>query len=180
RSRARIRHAGARDRLRHRAVTARLLDRGALVTAVDQNPAMLEQARSRLSGIGTDRLVLLERTASEIDALSEADFDAVVASLSLSEMSPQERAFVLRESLKRLRQGGVLAIADEVVPRGRWRRVLFSILRGPQAALAWLFVGATSHAIRELGAEMSAAGAELLDERRWQGGMLALIVARKR
>ena len=78
------------------AVTALLVERGARVTALDQNPEMLEQARRRLAIPSVGRADLLERTASEIDGLPERSFDAVVASLSLSEMSPGERSFVLR------------------------------------------------------------------------------------
>ena len=56
------------------AVTERLVARGAEVTALDQNPEMLERAQARL---GDAPVAWLERTASEIDALPEQGFDAV-------------------------------------------------------------------------------------------------------
>lgn len=160
------------------AVTQRLVSRGAKVTALDQNPEMLEQAMARLRGAGLETEVRwLERTASEIDGLPEAEFDAVAVSLALSEMSESERGFVLRESRRRLAPGGVLVVADEVWPRRGWRRALFAALRIPQALLGWLLAGSVSRPIRDLAAEVRAEGFRLRDERHWLLGSLALVVA---
>jgi ubiquinone/menaquinone biosynthesis C-methylase UbiE len=161
------------------AVTARLVARGARVVAVDQNPEMLEQARARLSDAPPGAVEWLERTASEIDALPEAGFDAVVASFCLSEMSPGERAFVLRQAFRRLRPGGILAVADEVLPRATAQRLLHRLLRLPQAALGWLLVGSTSHPVGDLAAEVREAGFAVRSEARWLQGGLAAIVAER-
>jgi ubiquinone/menaquinone biosynthesis C-methylase UbiE len=159
------------------AVAARLLARGAHVTGLDQQPEMLELARERLADAPPQALDLLECTAAEIDRLPARAFDAVVASLSLSEMSRHERDYVLREAARRLRAGGVLAVADEVRPRGTLRRILFALLRGPQAALAWLIAGAVSRAIPDLASEIRAAGFRIREERRWLCGSLAAFIA---
>ncbi len=161
------------------AVTAQLVARGTNVTALDQNPEMLERARARLARTGEGQVTWIERTASEIDRLPEAGFDAVVASLCLSEMSWQERTFVLREAFRRLRPGGLLAVADEVRPRGTARRLLYTLLRGPQAALGWLLAGTLSRPIPDLAAEIEAAGFVIRREERWLGGALALVVAER-
>ena len=161
------------------AVTERLVKRGARVTALDQSPDMLEQARKRLAGTEDSDVSWLERTASEVDGLPEADFDAVVAGLCLSEMSAGERAFVLRALARCLRPGGVLAVADEVQPRRTGQRVLHALLRAPQATLAWLVMGSTSRPIRDLAAELAAAGLEVRSEQRWLLGRLAAVVAER-
>jgi ubiquinone/menaquinone biosynthesis C-methylase UbiE len=157
-------------------VTERLLSRGATVTAIDENPEMIERARARLGG-RSEHLELLERGAAEIDRLPEAGCDAVVASLSLSEMSTSERAFVLREARRRLRAGGRLVIADEVLPQGVVQRFVFRLLRVPQAAIAWLGAGQVSKALPRLREEIAEAGFRVVDERRWLAGSLALFVA---
>ena len=72
-------------------VTRLLLDRGAVVTAIDQSPEMLEQARERIGDEPRGAIRFIEQTASEIDALPEASFDSVVLSLCLSDMSASER-----------------------------------------------------------------------------------------
>ncbi|UCE84920.1 MAG: class I SAM-dependent methyltransferase [Deltaproteobacteria bacterium] len=159
-------------------VTERLLARGARVTALDQNPEMLERSRERLAG-RTGAVEWLERTASEIDALPEAAYDAVVASLSLSEMSAGERAFVLRAAARRLRPGGVLAVCDEVRPRRAPQRLLHGLLRVPQVLLAWLVVGSVSSPIPDLAAELRSAGFSVRAERRWLWGSLAALIAER-
>lgn len=162
------------------AVTRRLVERGAEVVALDQSTAMLEQARRRLGDRPDAKVEWLERTASEIDSMEAGAFDAVVLSLCLSEMSRGERAYVLAEASKRLRPGGVLVVADEVVAQGWLRRTLQRLARGPQWLLAWLLAGSVSRAIDDLRAEVAASGIEGLSERRWLQGTLALLVGHGR
>jgi demethylmenaquinone methyltransferase/2-methoxy-6-polyprenyl-1,4-benzoquinol methylase len=158
------------------AVTERLVRRGAHVTALDQNPEMLERARVRLGREPGDRVDWQERTASEIDALPAGVYDAVVASLSLSEMSGSERRFVLRAALVRLRPGGVLAVTDEVCPRGQLQRLAVGLVRLPQAALGWLVAGSVSHPIPDLAGEMRGAGFEVTNETRALLGSFAVVL----
>jgi demethylmenaquinone methyltransferase/2-methoxy-6-polyprenyl-1,4-benzoquinol methylase len=161
-------------------VTALMLARGAHVTALDQSPEMLERARARLEGKPQASLQWLEQTASEIDRLPEASFEAVVLCLCLSDMSCSERAFVLREAARRLAQGGRLVAADEVqAPRG-WRRVVQRVSRIPVAAIGWLLVGTVSRPVPDLAAEIREAGLQIVDETRWLMGTLALITAEPR
>ncbi len=158
------------------AVTALLAARGAAVTALDHDPAMLEQARQR---VASEAVTWLERTAAEIDLLPPASFDAVVAGFCLSEMGAAERRWVHLQAVERLRPGGVLAVGDEVRARGGGR-LLQALLRGPQAALAWLLVGSVSRPIPDLGSEIGAAGLEVRSEERWLFGTLAAVVAERR
>jgi demethylmenaquinone methyltransferase/2-methoxy-6-polyprenyl-1,4-benzoquinol methylase len=144
------------------------------VTAIDQAPEMLEQARLRLAD--DDAVAWVEQTAAEIDRLPTSRFDAVVLCLCLSDMSPSERAFVLREAVLRLAPGGRVVAADEVRPKG-WRGWLQRIWRIPQAALGWLLVGSLSRPIRDLAGELQAAGLRPSDSRTWLLGTLELTVA---
>ncbi len=155
-------------------VTVLLRARGAKVTAIDQAPEMLEQARLRLAD--DDAVAWVEQTAAEIDRLPTSRFDAVVLCLCLSDMSPSERAFVLREAVLRLAPGGRVVAADEVRPKG-WRGWLQRIWRIPQAALGWLLVGSLSRPIRDLAGELQAAGLRVSDSRTWLLGTLELTVA---
>ena len=159
------------------AVTERLVGLGAEVTALDQSPEMLERARQRLVDAPPDAVTWLERTASEIDGLPDASFDAIVVSLCLSDMSPGERAFTLRQAARLLREDGTLAVADEVIPGRVVERLLHALLRLPQRLLGWLLAGSTSHPIRDLAGELRAAGFVVRQERRWLLGSLALVTA---
>jgi len=162
-------------------VTARLVALGARVTALDQSPEMLEQARARLAEqpASEGSVEWQERTAAEIDGFPAASFDAAVVSLCFSDMAKSERAYVLHELARVLRPGGVLAVADELKPRGRAARALALALRAPQALLAWLAVGSTSRPIADLAAELRAAGFRVHAERRFLLGTLGTLIAER-
>jgi len=155
-------------------VTKRMAERGARVTAVEHNPEMLEQARSR---VASGDVEWLERTASEIDALAPAAFDSVVLSLCMSEMSTEERTFVLREARRRLCPNGRLVLADEVRPRTWGRALLVGALRAPQAAIGWLVAGSLSRPLHDPDGEILRAGFAITERREWLAGSLAMIVA---
>ena len=132
------------------AVSQRLLQRGARLTALDQSPEMLEQARRRVGGADVQ---WLERTAAELDELPREAFDAVVFSLCLSEMSEDERRYVLARARERLRPGGRVVVADEVHAPGALRFVQL-VMRAPQWWLGWLLAGTVSRPLRDLRAEL--------------------------
>lgn len=161
------------------AVTERLVARGARVVALDQSPAMLARARARLADAPPGLVAWRECAAAEIDSLPAGGFDAVVASLCLSEMAGVERSFVLREAARLLRPGGVVVAADEVRPRRRWQRGIWTALRWPQVLAAWLWVGSLSHPLSDLCGELAAAGLHVLGERRWLLGSLAVAIAER-
>ena len=161
------------------ALTQALLERGAVVEALDQDPQMLDEAHRRFGPEVAERLHLHECTAAEIDRFDDNSFDSVAASLSLSEMSPIEREFVLSQAFRALRNGGRLCIADEVRPRPWWGRLFYTILRVPLAAAAWCVAGSTTAAIPDLAAEVTGAGFYLVSEERFALGMLAVVVAEK-
>jgi len=160
------------------AVTERLVRGGADVTAIDQNPEMLALAKKRLAG-ATKEVDWRETTASEIDSLPAGAYNAVVMSFSLSEMQPEERSFVLRESARRLRTGGVLIVGDETLPKTGWKRLLVQVLRVPQVALAWMLTGSWSTPIARLADEVAAAGLVVESEQRWRLETMAVVVGHK-
>jgi demethylmenaquinone methyltransferase/2-methoxy-6-polyprenyl-1,4-benzoquinol methylase len=157
-------------------VTARLLDRGGRVTAIDQSPEMLELATTRL---GAGAAEWREQSASEIDKLPPACFEAVVLCLCLSDMSSSERGFVLREAAARLVPGGRLVAADEIRAPTGWRRVVQLLWRVPQAVLGWLLVGSVSRPVPDLAHEVRAAGLRIQNEESWLVGTLGLVVAER-
>jgi cyclopropane fatty-acyl-phospholipid synthase-like methyltransferase len=156
-------------------VAGMIARQGAHVTAVDQNPQMLEIARRRLADLSG--VELREQTACEIDRFGQNTFDAVVASLCLSEMSEQERAYLFEQVRKLLAPGGVLVAGDEVIARGLGQRALQFVLRLPQALLGWALVGSVSRPIRDLPGELERAGFRVRDQRHYLLGTLAVVIA---
>ncbi len=159
-------------------LTERLLDAGAKVEAIDQNPQMLDQAGRRL-GLARTGLQLRECAASEIDALADASFDGVAASLSLSEMSHSERSYVLAQVARVLKPDGCLAVVDEIRPGRAWQRLIHTGIRWPMAMATWLLTGSTTHAIEDLPAQLTEVGLDPYYERCSWLGTLAVVAARR-
>jgi len=141
------------------ALALRAARRGARVKAIDVNPEMLEIASDRLTRSGVAANVsLVEMGVAELDREAAGSYDVVMSGLCFSELSEDERRYALAQAARILRPGGRLLLADEVVPRGRMRRLLHALLRAPLAAIAYLVTQQTTHAIANLPEQVEAAG----------------------
>lgn len=139
-------------------LTRALAARGARVTGIDQNPEMLEVARDKTSDLG-DAVDLREMAAVEIDDRFEpASFDAIASTLALSEMSEDERRYVLRAAARLLVPAGRLVVADEVLPKSRGARAARAVARFPVAVLTYLLTQTSTSAIPDLSELVSGCG----------------------
>jgi demethylmenaquinone methyltransferase/2-methoxy-6-polyprenyl-1,4-benzoquinol methylase len=161
------------------ALTARLVARGAMVTAMDRDPEALDEAARRLGSGSEGRVQWIAREASALDTLPEDAFDVAVASLCLSEMDHVERGHVLRHARTRLKTDGLLVVGDEIVPRGAAERVLVGVKRLPQV-VAGALGASTREPIVDLDEAIEAAGFRILGDRRWERDGLAVVVAERR
>jgi demethylmenaquinone methyltransferase/2-methoxy-6-polyprenyl-1,4-benzoquinol methylase len=154
--------------------------RGATVVGIDVNAAMLEVAQRKAMRAGAAGPVTwLELGAMEIeDRFGPATFEAVVACLSFSEMTPDEQTYVLEVARTRLRPGGRLVVADEVVPRGTVRRALYGLRRWSLALLVYALTQTTTRPVAELPGRVRAAGfLDVVVERMW-GDAFCIVRAR--
>lgn len=115
-----------------------LMSRGARVTAIDKDPEMVRTARERVTD--DDQIKITRNTALEIDRLfKDNEFDAVVLSLVMSELTIDERAWVIDQCARILKPNGLLLIADEFQPSSAIKRLTFSALRWPLHLIAYLY-----------------------------------------
>ncbi len=157
-------------------LTAELVRRGARVTAIDQDAAMLEIARQKIG----DRAELIEMAAVEIaDRFPPASFDAVASTLALSEMSEDEQAFVLDAARRVLRPDGRLVVADEVLPEGILGRVAHAFWRLPLAAATWLLTQTSTRAVRDLAGLVRRAGFVDVEQRPLRRAGVRLVQGRR-
>jgi demethylmenaquinone methyltransferase/2-methoxy-6-polyprenyl-1,4-benzoquinol methylase len=142
--------------------------RGAEVVGIDVNADMLEVARSKPLPVGmTGSVEWLQLSTAEIeDRFEPKTFDAVTACLVMSELSADERAYTLAVALTRLRPGGQLVLADEVVPDSSLHAFLHRALRMPLAVVTYLLTQTTTCAVRGLDEELQRAGFVEVDEDR--------------
>lgn len=156
-----------------------LVDQGATVEGFDLSPGMIAAAYDRIKGRGLgEKFIAREMGVEGMDGLPSAAFDAVVSTLTLSELNPDERRFALKQAARVLRRGGLIVIADEVVPRSRMRRVLHAFGRAPVAALTYLVANATSRPIGDIDIDLAQAGFIVEKEERSHGDAFAVVVAR--
>jgi len=154
--------------------------RGAMVVGIDSNPEMLELARSKPVPAGAPPLEWLELGVAEIeDAFPPSSFDAVTASLVLSELGPLERDYALRTAWSRLKPDGQIAVADETVPVGRLPRLAWRTARLPLVCLTYLLTQTTTRALADPAALVRAAGFTAVEERRLGWGAMVLVTARR-
>jgi demethylmenaquinone methyltransferase/2-methoxy-6-polyprenyl-1,4-benzoquinol methylase len=134
--------------------------RGADVTAIDINAEMLEVARSKeVVSLRGGTVEWLELGLAEIeDRFGPDSFDGVTACLLLSELSDDERSYLLAIASSRLAPGGDLVLADEVVPASWPARLLYHLGRLPQAIAASLVAQTTTRPVADLVEQVVDAG----------------------
>ncbi len=158
-----------------------VLSRAATVEGFDVNGAMVEAARERILEEGLEgRFQVRQMGVDGMDGLGNAAYDAVVSTLVFSELSDDERRFALKHAHRSLKSGGLLVIADEVVPRTTGKKTVHSLVRAPAAAITYLVSKSSTRPIADLVGEMTAAGFFVEKEERSHGDAFALVVAGKK
>jgi demethylmenaquinone methyltransferase/2-methoxy-6-polyprenyl-1,4-benzoquinol methylase len=141
------------------ALTLRAAQRGANVKGIDINGPMLKIARQRVHEAGLKETVdLVEMGVAELDGEEPQRYDAVMSGLCLSELSEDEVTYTLKEVARILRRGGLLLIADEIKPQGLVKRLIYSLIRFPLAALTYVITQQTTHPTSNLSERLTDAG----------------------
>lgn len=126
--------------------------RGARVAAIDINAGMVEVARAK--GAALDLPGRVEWSvfgAVEIeDHFPEESFEAAVACLVFSELSREEQVYILEVLLTRLKEGGVLVIADEALPDTAVERLGYWLKRLPFALATYALTQTSTRAVEGL------------------------------
>ncbi len=160
-------------------LTVMMASTGAEVTAIDRSEAMLEVAEQRVQdGELGSRIKLHQMDASGIaEKFTHGSFDAVVSSLAFSEMSRQERQFVLSGARKLLGEHGSFIVLDEFQPRGWLLKSISLIVRTPLRLLTWLLTRTTTSPLHRLEQQLKKAGFTTTDSTESLAGALKIIHA---
>lgn len=162
------------------ALTLRAARRGARVKGIDIDAAMLEIARNRVGQGGLAGSVeLVEMGVAELDAEDPARYDVVMSGLCFSELNDEEIAYALAEVRRVLRPGGLVLLADEIVPQSGIRRLISTLIRIPILILTYVVTQQTTHPVSGLGQRLEEAGFRMVAVRRSFLGSFGEFVAVK-
>lgn len=134
--------------------------RGATVIGVDNNAGMLEVAKLKAEKAGLQgKVEWLEIGVAEIAGKIEAaSLDAVVSCLAFSELTPDERIYTLSTAYSCLKPGGVIVVADEVVPNGAFRGFRHRLVSFPLVLVTYALTQTTTHPLANLSPLLEQAG----------------------
>jgi ubiquinone/menaquinone biosynthesis C-methylase UbiE len=115
-----------------------------------------------------------------MDGLPAATYDGVVATLVFSELSDDERRFALQHAKRILKPGGIITIADEVIPRNTLKKIVHLFFRIPMLLTTYLVTRTTTRPLRNLSGELIAAGFMIEKTIRSHGDSFSIVMARWR
>lgn len=131
------------------ALTLRAAGKGARVTGIDINPAMLDITAKKAADSGLAELITLkEMGVAELDGEEDGHYDRVLCGLCLSELSEGEIEFTLKHIFRILKPGGSFQAADEIKPRGFFRLLLYKLIRLPLGLMTYLLTQTTTCPVR--------------------------------
>jgi ubiquinone/menaquinone biosynthesis C-methylase UbiE len=133
------------------ALTLRAAKKGAAVKGIDVNAGMLEIARKRILDAGLSRNAVFSETGvAELGNETTGSYDAVMSGLCFSELSEDELTYTLNEIKRLLKPGGMILVADEVVPAGIFKKLLHWLIKFPLAIITYIVTQTGTRAIKHL------------------------------
>jgi ubiquinone/menaquinone biosynthesis C-methylase UbiE len=155
--------------------------KGALVKGIDISSPMLSIARGAIQAMELENSIILRETGivGLKKYFEDESIDKIISTLVFSELSKEERLYVLEESRRILRKNGLLIIADETRPRPALRRLIYALVRIPLAVLTFIFTQSIFHSVRDLEKSISDAGFRVISNQKEFLGAFETIIAQK-
>ena len=162
------------------ALTLRAAQKGAKVKGIDVSSQMLEIANKRVAEAKLEENVeLCEVGVAELAGEKAEYYDTVMSGLCFSELTGDELIYCLKEVKRILRPGGILLIADEVMPRNILKRIFHGLIRFPLVIITYLLTQTTTHSVKNLPESIEETGLSIESVRLSKMESFVELVARK-
>jgi len=116
---------------------------------------------------------------AELDRERAESYNAVMSGLCFSELTEDELTYTLRQVERILKPGGLLLVADEVMPENIATRVFNWLIRLPLVVITYVITQTISHAVRDLPQKVKATGLSIEELRLDRMGNFLELVAVK-
>lgn len=143
-------------------LTFMMAEREAVVTGIDASPTMLSEAHKRVAEENLNGRVTLHYMDATLigERFPAASFDLIVSTLVFSELPAEQQEYVLEACATLLAPGGILLIADEVIPKKPLARLAIYLVHWPLALLTWLLTRTTTKPLRNFDRLLAQVGFE--------------------
>ncbi len=131
------------------AMAIKAAEKGGKVKGIDVNADMLQIAQEKVNEMDM-HVEFEEMGVAELDSEPSQYYDIVLSGLCFSELSSNEIQYALKEIHRILKPGGLLAIADEVVPESIIKRVVFSMVRIFLKVVTFIVSHSVSNPVKDL------------------------------
>ena len=138
------------------ALSIKAAQKGAVVKGIDVNPYMLFTAQKKAAAL-TVAVEFVEMGVAEL-GVEAAEYDVVMSGLCFSELTEDELLYTLKEVTRLLKPGGLLLVADEVVPENTLKRVISQIIRVPLVIITYCIAQTVTTPVKGLPQKIKDAG----------------------
>ena len=138
------------------ALSIKAAQKGAIVKGIDVNPYMLFIAQKKAAALKVP-VEFVEMGVAEL-GVDSTHYDVVMSGLCFSELTEDELQYTLKEVTRLLKPGGLLLVADEVVPENTLKKVISQIIRVPLVIITYCIAQTITTPVRDLPQKIKDAG----------------------
>lgn len=156
-------------------------EEGAKIVGIDVSPNMISAAKKKVKRSDyAENIELRRMNALDMDKEFRArSFTKIVSTFTISELTEGEDDFVLKQCRRVLKPKGRVIIADRIVPKSSWQRLLSKLIRTPLAITAYILTRTSLRSADDLETRLTKAGFLVIEVKDFLLGSIRIYVAKR-